>query len=75
MLRAGILALVLTSLYVANYIYGWIRIEDVDWLNLSHWGHVLFASKSTCPLRVISAAARSPAPRPHRACPCPTTAG
>ena len=34
MLRAGILALVLTSLYVANYIYGWIRVEDVDWLNL-----------------------------------------
>ena len=33
MLRAAILALVMTALYVANYIYGWIKVEDVDWWN------------------------------------------
>ena len=32
-LRASILAAVLTGLYVANYIFGWIRVEDLDWLN------------------------------------------
>jgi predicted secreted protein len=32
-LRATILSAVLTALYVANYIYGWIKVEDVDWLN------------------------------------------
>jgi predicted secreted protein len=32
-LRASILAAVLTGLYVANYMFGWIRVEDVDWLN------------------------------------------
>ena len=32
-LRATILGAVLTGLYVANYIFGWIRVEDVDWLN------------------------------------------
>lgn len=32
-LRASIVAAVLTALYVANYIYGWIRVEDLDWLN------------------------------------------
>jgi predicted secreted protein len=32
-LRASIVAAVLTGLYVANYIYGWIRVEDIDWLN------------------------------------------
>jgi len=32
-LRATILSAVLTALYVANYIYGWITVEDVDWLN------------------------------------------
>ena len=32
-LRASIVAAVLTGLYVANYIYGWIRVEDLDWLN------------------------------------------
>jgi predicted secreted protein len=31
--RASIVAAVLTGLYVANYIYGWIRVEDLDWLN------------------------------------------
>ena len=32
-LRASIVAAVLTGLYVANYVYGWIRVEDLDWLN------------------------------------------
>jgi predicted secreted protein len=32
-LRASIVAAVLTGLYVANYIYGWIGVEDVDWWN------------------------------------------
>ena len=32
-LRATILSAVLTAIYVANYIYGWISVEDVDWLN------------------------------------------
>jgi predicted secreted protein len=32
-LRATILAAILTGLYVANYIFGWIRVEDLDWLN------------------------------------------
>ena len=33
MLRASIVAAILTGLYVANYVYGWIRVEDLDWLN------------------------------------------
>lgn len=32
-LRATILSAVLTGLYVANYIYGWITVEQLDWLN------------------------------------------
>ena len=32
-LRATILAAVLTGLYVANYIFGWITVEQLDWLN------------------------------------------
>jgi len=28
--RALVLAAVLTALYVANYIYGWITIEDIN---------------------------------------------
>jgi predicted secreted protein len=32
-LRASIVAVILTGLYVANYIYGWIKVEDLDWLN------------------------------------------
>ena len=32
-LRATVLSAVLTGLYVANYIYGWIRVEHLDWLN------------------------------------------
>ena len=29
-LRATILAAVLTALYVANYVYGWVRVEALD---------------------------------------------
>ncbi len=28
--RATILAAVLCGLYVANYIYGWVTVEDID---------------------------------------------
>lgn len=31
--RAAILAVVLTALYVANYIFGWITIDDIDFYN------------------------------------------
>jgi len=33
LLRAALLGAVLTTLYVANYIYGWITVEELDWLN------------------------------------------
>ena len=29
-LRATLLSIVLCSLYVANYTYGWITVEDID---------------------------------------------
>ena len=29
-LRATLLSIVLCGLYVANYIYGWITVEDID---------------------------------------------
>ena len=32
-LRASIVGAVFTGLYVANYIYGWITVEDLDWVN------------------------------------------
>lgn len=32
-LRAFVLAAVLTTLYVLNFIYGWIGVEDVDFLS------------------------------------------
>lgn len=32
-LRATILGTLLTALYVANYIYGWITVEQLDWVN------------------------------------------
>jgi predicted secreted protein len=32
-LRSAILGAALTALYVANYIYGWLTVEDLDWLN------------------------------------------
>ena len=33
LLRAALLGAAMTALYVANYIYGWIRVEDIDWVN------------------------------------------
>jgi predicted secreted protein len=33
LLRAAILGAILTALYVANYIYGWVSVENLDWLN------------------------------------------
>ncbi len=32
-LRGALLAALLTGLYVANYIYGWIGVEDIDVTN------------------------------------------
>jgi predicted secreted protein len=33
LLRAAILGAVLTALYVANYVYGWVTVDDLDWLH------------------------------------------
>jgi len=33
LIRAAIIALLLTALYVANYMFGWITIEDLDFYN------------------------------------------
>ena len=33
LLRASLVAAVLTALYVANYIYGWITVEQLDWVH------------------------------------------
>jgi len=33
LLRAGAIAALLTALYVANYQFGWITIEDLDFYN------------------------------------------
>jgi predicted secreted protein len=30
-LRASIVAAILTGLYVANYIFGWITVDQLDW--------------------------------------------
>ncbi|BBC73021.1 conserved hypothetical protein [Altererythrobacter sp. B11] len=32
-LRATVLAAVLCGLFVANYIYGWIKLEDIDFFD------------------------------------------
>ena len=32
-LRASIVALIFTGLYVANYIFGWITVDQLDWVN------------------------------------------
>ena len=32
-LRASILAALFTGLYVANYIFGWITVDQLDWVN------------------------------------------
>lgn len=33
LLRAAIVAAMLTALYVANYEFGWITVEDLDFYN------------------------------------------
>ena len=33
LLRAAIVAAVLTALYVANYVFGWISVDDLDFYN------------------------------------------
>ena len=32
-LRTTILSIILCGLFYANYIYGWIEVRDIDWLN------------------------------------------
>jgi predicted secreted protein len=32
-LRASIVAAAFTVLYVANYIQGWVTVEDLDWIH------------------------------------------
>ena len=33
LMRAAVVAALLTGLYVANYIYGWIGVDDLDFYN------------------------------------------
>jgi predicted secreted protein len=33
-IRATLLAAVLCALFVANYVYGWVEVEDVNFLGL-----------------------------------------
>ena len=33
LIRAAVIAVILTILYVANYIFGWITVEDLDFYN------------------------------------------
>ena len=33
LLRAAVVAVVLTAVYVANYEFGWITVEDLDFYN------------------------------------------
>ena len=32
-LRASIVAAILFALFYANYLYGWVGIDDLDWVN------------------------------------------
>ena len=32
-LRATIVATILFGLFYANYVFGWISVDDLDWLN------------------------------------------
>ena len=32
LLRAALIAVVLMAIYYANYVNGWITVEDIDWL-------------------------------------------
>lgn len=33
LLRSGVVAVLLTALFVANYMYGWITVDDLDFYN------------------------------------------
>jgi predicted secreted protein len=33
LLRASVIAVLLTGLYIANYQFGWIKVEDLDFYN------------------------------------------
>ena len=33
LLRAGVIAALLTALFVANYLFGWITVDDLDFYN------------------------------------------
>lgn len=33
LLRAALIAVGLTALYVANYVFGWITVDDLDFYN------------------------------------------
>ena len=33
LMRAGVVAALLTALFVANYLFGWITVEDLDFYN------------------------------------------
>ena len=33
LIRAAIIAVLLTGLFVANYVFGWITVEDIDFYN------------------------------------------
>jgi predicted secreted protein len=32
-LRATIVATILFGTFYANYVFGWVRVEDLDWIN------------------------------------------
>jgi len=33
LIRAGVIAALLTALFVANYLFGWITVDDLDFYN------------------------------------------
>ena len=33
LIRAAIVAVVLTAIFVANYLFGWVEAEDLDFYN------------------------------------------
>ena len=33
LIRAGVIAAFLTALFVANYLFGWITVDDLDFYN------------------------------------------
>ena len=33
LIRAGVIAALLTALFVANYMFGWITVDDLDFYN------------------------------------------